>query len=121
MTAAFVVAASTRGSTSGAEGSPGPQARRHDVAIDGARRPPRAGGLEGGPWRRGRFRAVAWGLGLAAGRGLLLVPIDHSLGRPAAALAVTAVGLGVLVGGLGAWPVPRGFRVSSGPRAAPPP
>jgi hypothetical protein len=122
VTAAFVVASLYAGVDEWRQGltpDRGPAAT--DVAIDALGALLGLAAWEGaGPLAAGTVRAVAWGLGLAAGLGLLLVPIDLALGRPAAALAVTAVGLGVLAGGLARLARPARIRVSSGPRAAPP-
>jgi hypothetical protein len=45
-------------------------------------------------------RGAAWGLGLVAAVGLLTVPIDLALGRPAWGLGACAIGLAVVAGGL---------------------
>ncbi len=73
-----------------------------------------------GPLAAGTVRAAAWGLGLAAGLGFLMVSIDVALGRPAAALAVTALGLGLVAAGLARLARHASVRVSSGPQGPAP-
>jgi hypothetical protein len=93
-----------------------------DIAIDAPGALLGLAAWEGpGPLAARTVRAAAWGLGLAAGLGLLAVPIDVALGRPAAALAVTALGLGLIALGLARLARPARIRVSSGPRAPEPP
>jgi hypothetical protein len=74
-----------------------------------------------GPLAAGTVRAVAWGLGLAAGLGLLLIPLDLALGRPTVALVVTVLGLGVVARALARLARPVRIRVSSVPRTPAPP
>jgi hypothetical protein len=74
-----------------------------------------------GPLAARAGRAAAWGLGVAAALGLLFVPIDLGLDRPVAALAVTALGLGVAAHSLARLVRSARIRVSSGPRAPAPP
>jgi hypothetical protein len=103
-----------------------------DIAIDALGALLGLAAWEGpGPLAARTVRAAAWGLGLAAGLGLLAVPIDVALGRPAAARghgararpdrprprahsASRALGLARLAR-------PARIRVSSGPRAPEPP
>jgi hypothetical protein len=74
-----------------------------------------------GPLAARTGRAAAWALGLAAALGFLFVPLDLALGRPATALAVTALGLGVAAHSLARLARSARVRVSSGPRAPAPP
>jgi VanZ family protein len=67
---------------------------------------------------------AAWGLGLVAGLGLLMIALDLALGRPAADLGLATLGLGLTAAGLGSLArlARRArLRVSSGPRAPAPP
>ncbi len=93
-----------------------------DVAIDTLGALLGLAAWEGaGPLAAGTLRAAAWGLWLATGLGLLLVSIDLALGRPAAAFAVTALGLGLIASALARLARSARIRVSSGPRAPAPP
>ncbi len=89
-----------------------------DVAIDALGALLGLAAWEGaGPLAARTARAAAWGLSLAAGLGLLLVPLDLALGRPAAVLAATALGLGLIARVLARLARSTPIRVSSGPRA----
>jgi VanZ family protein len=67
------------------------------------------------------LRGAAWGVGLLAGLAALGVAVDTTLGRPAADLGVTALGLGLVAGGLARLARRARIRVSSGPRTPQPP
>jgi VanZ family protein len=74
-----------------------------------------------GPWRAAWLEGAAWGVGALAGIAGLVVGVDLALGRPAAALAVAAVGLGLVAAGLGCLARRTRIRVSSASRAPAPP
>ena len=103
VTAAFVIAVAYAGVDEWRQGlTPDRVPAVTDVMVD------TLGALIGlaaweGPARLGArvSRATAWGLGLVAGVGLLLLlPLDLALGRPAGALGVCSLGLAVLSGAL---------------------
>jgi hypothetical protein len=88
-----------------------------DVAIDTLGALLGLAAWEGaGPLAVGTLRVAAWGLGLAAGLGLLMVSLDLALGRPFAALALTALGVALVAGGLLRLARRAPVRVSSGPQ-----
>jgi hypothetical protein len=92
-----------------------------DVAIDTLGALLGLAAWEGaGPLAVGTLRVAAWGLGLAAGLGLLMVPLDLALGRPFAALALTALGVALVAGGLLRLARRAPVRVSSGPQGPSP-
>jgi VanZ family protein len=64
---------------------------------------------------------AAWGLGVVAGLGCLLIALDLALGRPAADLGLATLGLGLTAAGLGSLARRARRRVSAGPRAPAPP
>jgi hypothetical protein len=98
--------------------------RRRDICDEGQVKPrsPR-GDVDLALSREINHLAGGWSLakdrlGLAAGLGLLLVLLDQARGRPAVALGVTALGLGLVANGLARLARLAPIQVSSGPRAA---
>jgi VanZ family protein len=64
---------------------------------------------------------AAWGLGVVAGLGCLMIALDLALGRPAADLGLAALGIGLTAAGLGSLARRARLRVSAGPRGPAPP